>query len=62
YLFPLSQTEILNVNPDLTLIGLDSNLINSAFVRLFFFEKLEGFNLVYSSPNGQVKIFEYVGA
>jgi hypothetical protein len=62
YLFPLSQTEILNVNPDLTLIGLNSNVINSAFTRLFFFEKLDGFKLVYKSPNSQVKIFEYVGA
>jgi len=61
YFFPISQTQILNVNPDLTPIGLKSNVINAAFTRLFFFEQLDGFKLVYRSQNGQVKIFEYAG-
>jgi len=62
YLFPYSETQLLNVNPDLSPYGLSSGLLDSAFVRLFLFESLPGFEKVYSSPNNLVKIYKYAGA
>jgi asparagine N-glycosylation enzyme membrane subunit Stt3 len=53
----------INLNPDLEAITdgrLKSNLYASAFVKLFFLEELEGFQLAYKSPNGQVKIFKLI--
>ncbi len=55
------QDQLINVNPDLTVYGLESNLVDSNFVKLFFFEELPGFKLVYRSPNNLVKVFEYEG-
>ena len=60
YLQPYQQQgTFVNPNPFLEPYGLKSNLINSAYVRLFFFNQLPGFNLIYTSPNSGVKIFEY---
>ncbi|HLC48490.1 MAG TPA: STT3 domain-containing protein [Candidatus Norongarragalinales archaeon] len=53
----------INLNPDLNTLTngrLNSTLYNSAFVQLYFLEKLDGFKLVYKSPNSQVKIFELI--
>ena len=55
------QDQLINVNPDLSVYGLESGLVDSNFVKLFFFEELPGFKLVYRSPNNLVKIFEYEG-
>ncbi len=52
------QTQILNLNPDLRSANMTSRLINSAFVRMFFFKKYPGVKLVYESPNRLIKIFE----
>ena len=61
YLLPFgSQGKFINPNPFLEPYGTKSKLIESAFVRLFFFSDLPGFKLVYNSPNSGVKIFEYV--
>jgi asparagine N-glycosylation enzyme membrane subunit Stt3 len=57
YLFSMGQGKFLNVNPDLRYASLESKLINSAYVHLYFFESLPGFELVYRSPQGLVKIF-----
>ncbi|MEK6842977.1 MAG: STT3 domain-containing protein [Candidatus Micrarchaeota archaeon] len=62
-LFYNQRYTFINVNPDLNAITsgrLTSKLINSPFVNLFFYEKLEGFELAHKSPNGQVKIFKLV--
>jgi hypothetical protein len=59
YLFPIAQNQFINANPDLSYGGLDNRVFYAAFTRLFFFQNLPGFKLVYSSPRGQVKIFEY---
>ena len=63
YLGPsyVSTSSVLNLNPDLSIYGLDSKVYESAFARLFFTENFPGFKLVYSSPNNVVKIFEYEG-
>lgn len=61
YLFPTSQSQFINVNPYIDPLGYKSQVINSAYTRLYFFESLQGFKLVYKSPNNQVKIFEYIG-
>ncbi|MFH1751044.1 MAG: STT3 domain-containing protein [Candidatus Micrarchaeota archaeon] len=53
----------ININPDLSTLTsgrLKSTLFDSAFVQLFFLEQLDGFQLAYKSPNGQVKIFKLV--
>ncbi len=62
-LFFNQRYTFINLNPDLTTLTegkVNSNLINSAFVQLFFLEKLDGFELAYKSPNSQVKIFKLV--
>ncbi len=61
YLFAIAQSQFINVNPDLSYANLNNNVFNSAFTHFFFFENAPGFKLVYASPKGQVKIFEYVG-
>jgi hypothetical protein len=61
YLLAMAQNQFLNINPDLSPLGLNNTVIDSAFTRLFFLEKLPGFKLVFKSPNGNVKIFEYAG-
>ncbi len=58
YLIPVSQTEFIDVNPDLRVIGRVSKAINSTYIRLYVFENLPGFKLAFRSPNGEVKIFE----
>ena len=50
--------ELLNINPDLSYAGYNNTVYNAAFTRLFFEEKLPGFELVYKSPHGRVKIFK----
>ncbi len=60
YLIPLSESVLVDANPDLRIIGRESKVVNSTFVRLYVFENLPGFNLVYRSTNGEVKIFEKV--
>lgn len=62
YLFTSGENTFINVNPDLSYGGLKNNVFNAAFTQLFFFEQLPGFKLVHRSPNGMVKIFEYVGS
>ncbi len=59
YLIPIAQNKFINVNPYLP--GFNNRVFYSAFTRLFFFETYPGFKLVYKSPNGMVKIFEYLG-
>lgn len=61
YLVPIGQGTFLNLNPELSFAGVKSNIFNSAFTRLFFFEKLPGFKLAFRSPSGSVRIFEYLG-
>ncbi|MEM4255181.1 MAG: STT3 domain-containing protein [Candidatus Norongarragalinales archaeon] len=61
YLLPISQGTFLNLNPDLSFGNINNTVFRSAFTRLFFFEKLPGFKLAFRSPNGAVKIFEYLG-
>ncbi|OIO28489.1 hypothetical protein COX86_04140 [Candidatus Micrarchaeota archaeon CG_4_10_14_0_2_um_filter_60_11] len=56
-----AANQVLNVNPDLSVYGLDSKVYKSAFARLFFTENFPGFKLVYKSPNELVKVFEYEG-
>ncbi|VVB68308.1 Dolichyl-phosphooligosaccharide-protein glycotransferase [Candidatus Norongarragalina meridionalis] len=62
YLFPYSETQFVNINPDLSPYGMKSGIADAAFVRLFFLESLPGFEKVYSSPNNLVKIYKYAGA
>ena len=59
YLMPIAQNKFINLNPYLP--GFNNRVFYSAFTRLFFFETYPGFKLVYKSPNGIVKIFEYTG-
>jgi hypothetical protein len=59
YLMPIAQNKFINLNPYLP--GFNSTVFYSAFTRLFFFENYPGFKLLYKSPNGIVKIFEYTG-
>lgn len=61
YLFQLTEKTYVNVNPDISFGGLKNRVFHSTFMRFFFFESVPGFKLVYRSPNGQVKIFEYTG-
>jgi asparagine N-glycosylation enzyme membrane subunit Stt3 len=61
YIFSLTEKTLLNVNPDLSFAGLKNEVFHSQFMRLYFWEQLPGFELVYKSPGGQVKIFKYVG-
>lgn len=59
-LFYNAQYSFISLNPDLATISggkTSSKLFDAAFVKLFFLEKLDGFELVYKSPNSQVKIF-----
>lgn len=58
YLIPVSQTSFIDVNPDLRIAGRESKVINATYTRLYVFENLPGFKLVYRSKNGEVKIFE----
>ncbi len=58
YIIPLSQTSFVSVNPDLRAAGRESKILNSTYTRLYIFENLPGFKLVYRSPHGEVKIFE----
>ncbi|MBU1197107.1 hypothetical protein KJ765_01195 [Candidatus Micrarchaeota archaeon] len=58
-----SNAAFMNLNPDLETLTdgrLKSHLFEAAFVQLFFFGTLEGFEHAYTSPNGQVKIFKLV--
>ncbi len=57
YLFGYTQGQFINVNPDLTYVGLNNTVIDSAFTRLFFFEYMPGMQLDHRSPSGEVKIF-----
>ncbi len=60
-LFFNTRPTFLNLNPDLGALTdgkVESHLVDSAFVNLFFYKKLDGFELAYESPNGQVKIFK----
>ncbi|MFA5246618.1 MAG: hypothetical protein WC408_01865, partial [Candidatus Micrarchaeia archaeon] len=53
----------LNLNPDLETLSngtKKSSLFNAPYVQLFFYEKLDGFELVHKSTNGGVKIFRRV--
>jgi len=56
-----AENQLINVNPDLSVYGLESKAMQSAFTKLFFFEEFPGFKLVYRSPNSIVKVFEYQG-
>lgn len=52
---------MLNLNPDLETLSngtKKSSLFDAPFVQLFFYEKLDGFELVHKTPNGAVKIFK----
>ena len=60
YFLPLSQNQLVNVNPDFRLVNKTSDLIDASYVHLYFFNNLPGYKLVYTSPQGEVKIFEYV--
>jgi len=54
---------MLNLNPDLATLSNGtkrSYLLDSPYVQLFFYEKLDGFELVHSTANGGVKIFKLV--
>ena len=54
---------MLNLNPDLETISngtRKSALFGAPYVQLFFFEKLDGFELVHKTTNGGVKIFKLV--
>jgi hypothetical protein len=51
---------VMNVYPDAGDVGHESRAFDAAFTRLFFFEDLPGFRLVFRSPRGSVKIFEHV--
>lgn len=53
-----SNTQIINLNPGLSAIAINSSVINSAFTRMFFFKNYPGVKLVYESPNRLIKIFE----
>ena len=57
YLFPYQQGVVINANPDLSYVGLNSTVFYFAYTRLYLFESLPGFTLAYRSPNGEVKIF-----
>ncbi len=59
YLLPVSQQSLINANPDFRLVNKSSAILDSAYVRLYFFNNLPGYKLVYTSPTGEVKIFEY---
>ena len=62
YLIPIGRGTLLNINPDLSYIsGMQNKVFFSAFTRFFFFEQVPGFRLVFRSPSGTVKIFEYLG-
>lgn len=61
YLFPVGENQFINVNPYLEPFGMESQVLNSAFTQLYFFENLPGFELAYRSPGNQVKIFKYTG-
>ncbi|MDP3742316.1 MAG: hypothetical protein Q8R15_03310 [Candidatus Micrarchaeota archaeon] len=60
YLIPLSQSSFIDVNPDLRAAGRESKVLNATYTRLYVFENLPGFKLVYRSKNGEVKIFEKI--
>ncbi len=60
YLVDIGSDRFINVNPDLSMLGLENKVLDSAFTRFFFFEEVPGFKLAYESQNGMVKIFEYV--
>jgi len=54
---------MLNLNPDLATLSngtKKSVLFDAPYVQLFFYEKLDGFELVHKSTNGGVKIFRLV--
>ncbi|MFH0713563.1 MAG: hypothetical protein V1722_03655, partial [Candidatus Micrarchaeota archaeon] len=58
YLISVSQNVLIDANPNLSLFGRNSSIVNAAYTRLYLFENLPGYKLVYSSPLGEVKIFE----
>ncbi len=58
YLFGFANNQFLNANPDLSYVGIDNNVVNAAFTRLFLFESLPGFQMEHRSPRGEVKIFK----
>ncbi len=60
-LIPYQQGTLLNINPDFSVAGLSNKYFKSNYAQLFFFEKLRGFEIIYSSPNGQVKLFRLNG-
>jgi len=54
---------MLNLNPDLETLSNNtrkSSLFDAPYVQLFFYEKLDGFELVHKTTNGGVKIFRLV--
>ncbi len=58
YLIPISQNTFINANPDFSIVSRKSKIVDSVYTRLYVFENLPGFKLVYRSPQGEVKIFE----
>jgi hypothetical protein len=58
YLFPVGEGTLINVNPDISYVGLDNRVFYAAFNRLYFFETLPGVEMAYRSPNSMVKIFK----
>ncbi|HIH20705.1 TPA: hypothetical protein HA244_05545 [Candidatus Micrarchaeota archaeon] len=62
YLVPISQGTLLNLNPDLSYVGIENKVFYSAFTRFFFFEQVPGFKLSFRSPNSAVRIFEHDGS
>jgi len=57
-LIPYQQGTLLNINPDFSAVGLENHYFNSNYAQLFFLEKLNGFEVVYKSQNGQVKLYK----
>ncbi len=57
YLFPYTQGSFVNANPDLSYAGLNNTVFYSAYTRLYLFGDLPGFQLVYNSPTGEVRLF-----
>ena len=62
YLLPTGANQLALANPDFSILGKPNYAVNSVYARLYLFENLPGFKLVYRSPSGEVKIFEKVPA
>ena len=58
-----TSAAMLNLNPDFETPSngtRKSSLFDAPYVQLFFYEKLDGFELVHKSTNGAVKVFKLV--